>query len=220
MIRIHVFCEGQTEESFIREVLYDHLREAGAYLNPILARTGPRGKGGIVRYAGIKRQLLRKCREDQSAYITTMFDLFRLPGDFPGQTDPRLPGIQDPLEKAAFLEQALQSDIEHRQFIPNLTVHEFEGLLYSEPRAFSEWFNASSVSQIETDRRAFPSPEHINDGPETAPSKRILHCCPAYEKPFHGSLIAIDIGIDRIRKECRHFDTWVRRLEDIAGGGR
>lgn len=69
-------------------------------------------------------------------------------------------------------------------------------------------------------RRAFPSPEHINDGPKTAPSKRILQCCPAYEKPFHGSLIAIDIGIDRIRKECRHFDAWVRRLEDIAGGAR
>ena len=25
MIRVHVFCEGQTEETFVREVLSDHL---------------------------------------------------------------------------------------------------------------------------------------------------------------------------------------------------
>lgn len=218
MIRVHVFCEGQTEETFIREVLYDHLRKTGVYLNPILVRTGPRGKGGLVRYAGIRQQLLRKCREDQSACITTMFDLFRLPGDFPGKADPKLSGIKDPLEKADFLEQAIQKDIGHRHFIPNLMVHEFEGLLYSEPEAFAGWFDAESVLRIETDRRAFSTPEHINDGPETAPSKRILQNCPGYEKPLHGSMIAIDIGIDRIRKECRHFDAWVQRLANLAGG--
>lgn len=34
----------------------------------------------------------------------------------------------------------------------------------------------------------------INDDPSTAPSKRILALMPGYEKPFHGPLIACDIG--------------------------
>ncbi|MEO1765387.1 MAG: DUF4276 family protein, partial [Cyanobacteria bacterium J06629_18] len=59
------------------------------------------------------------------------------------------------------------------------------------------------------------SPEHINDSPVTAPSKRILACCSGYEKPLHGSLIAIDIGLDTIRKQCRHFNQWLTRLENI-----
>ena len=217
MNRIHVFCEGQTEAFFIQEALYDHLRRVGAYLNPILVRTGPMGKGGLVRYAGIKRQLIRKCREDQSAYITTRFDLFRLPVDFPGSRDVSAETV-DPIEKAVFLERALQRDIRHRNFIANLMVHEFEALLFSDPQAFAQWFDSETVSRIEKHRRAFPSPEHINDGSETAPSKRILQCCSGYQKASHGPLIAIDIGIDRIRQECRHFDAWVGRLADIAGG--
>lgn len=214
MIRIHVFCEGQTEDNFIRELLYDHLRESGLYLNPILVRTSPSGKGGLIHYTKIKPQLHRKCREDQSAYVTTLFDLFRLPDDFPGKK--LVPTSLNPFEKAAYLEKALSDDVGQRNFIPNLMVHEFEGLLFTDPRAFSYWFGADTVSRITSQRQSFQSPEHINDGPETAPSKRIAQCCPGYQKPFHGPLIAIDIGIDAIRRECHHFDKWLKRLAGLG----
>ncbi len=214
MMRVHVFVEGQTEETFVKELLYEYFQEKNIYLNPILVKTSATGKGGVVRYAKIKPQLQRKCLEDSTAIVTTMFDLYALPGDFPGSDS--LPKTSDPFQKAEYLEIEMGKDIGHENFIPNLLVHEFEGLLYSHPQAFAGWFDESVVGILQAERDVFPSPEHINDSPMTAPSKRIRKCCEGYDKPLHGSLLAIDIGLDRIRGECQHFDQWLLRLEHIA----
>lgn len=88
-------------------------------------------------------------------------------------------------------------------------LHEFEGLLYSNPQVFSAWFGESVVTILQAERDSFPSPEHINDNPLTAPSKRIRNCCDGYDKPLHGSLQAIDIGLDSIRQQCQHFNQWL-----------
>jgi Domain of unknown function (DUF4276) len=214
MIRVNVFVEGQTEETFVRELLYEYFQEKNIYLNPILVRTSTTGKGGVVSYAKIKPQLNRKCLEDKTAFVTTMFDLYALPEDFPGCDS--LPKTSDPLRKAEYLEQEMGKNIEHKNFIPNLLVHEFEGLLYSNPQVFAEWFDESVVSILQAERDVFASPEHINDSPLTAPSKRIRNCCEEYDKPLHGSLLAIDIGLDTIRRECQHFNQWLLQLENIA----
>jgi Domain of unknown function (DUF4276) len=214
MIRVHVFVEGQTEETFVRELLYRYFLEKNIFLNPILVRTSTTGKGGVVSYAKIKPQLHRKCLEDQTAFVTTMFDLYALPSDFPGSGS--LPKTSDPFQKAEYLETEMGKDIGHKNFIPNLLVHEFEGLLYSNPQVFGGWFDESVVSILQAERDVFPSPEHINDNPLTAPSKRIRNCCEGYDKPLHGSLLAIDIGLDTIRRECQHFNQWLLRLESIT----
>jgi Domain of unknown function (DUF4276) len=214
VIRVNVFVEGQTEETFVRELLYEYLQNCNVYLNPILVRTSSAGKGGVTSYKQIKRQLERKCLEDPSSFITTMFDLFRLPSDFPGMNI--LPRVTDPYQKATYLEQQMQIDISHSNFLSNLMVHEFEGLLYSSPQAFSGWFDADVVNQLLTERQQFLTPEHINDGAATAPSKRILRHCPNYEKPLHGALIAMDIGLDAIRKECQHFNDWLTKLTNLS----
>ncbi|MBD2533389.1 DUF4276 family protein [Nostoc flagelliforme FACHB-838] len=213
MIRVNIFVEGQTEETFVRELLYGYFQEKNIYLNPILVKTSTTRKGGVVSYAKIKPQLHRKCLEDKTAFVTTMFDMYALPNDFPGSGS----GLKtsDPFQKAEHLEQEMGKDIGHDNFIPNLLVHEFEGLLYSNPQAFAAWFDESVASILQDERNAFPSPEHINDNPLTAPSKRIRNCCNGYDKPLHGSLLAIDIGLDTIRQECQHFNRWLLRLESI-----
>ncbi|MDF5724254.1 MAG: hypothetical protein PUP91_28075 [Rhizonema sp. PD37] len=33
---------------------------------------------------------------------------------------------------------------------------------------------------------------------------------------MHGSVLAIDIGLDSIRQQCQHFNQWLLRLENIA----
>lgn len=214
MIRVHVFVEGQTEETFVRELLYEYFRNKNIYLNPILVSTSKTAKGGVVSYAKIKPQINRKCLEDAKAFVTTMFDMYALPKDFPGSS--LLPKINEPLQKAEYLEREMGKDIGHKNFIPNLLVHEFEGLLYSNPQAFAEWFDETAVVTLQEERNAFSSPEHINDSPLTAPSKRIRNCCKGYDKPWHGPLIAIDIGLDKIRLECQHFNQWLLRLESIV----
>ncbi|WP_414620649.1 DUF4276 family protein [Calothrix sp. CCY 0018] len=214
MIRVHVFVEGQTEETFVRELLYEYFINQNIYLNPILVKTSKAAKGGVVSYAKIKPQVNRKCLEDAKAFVTTMFDMYALPNDFPGSSS--LAKINEPLQKAEFLEREIGKDIGHKNFIPNLIVHEFEGLLYSNPQAFAEWFDETAVSILQAERNAFSSPEHINDSPLTAPSKRIRNSCQGYDKPLHGSLLAIDIGLDKIRLECQHFNKWLLRIESIV----
>lgn len=213
MIRVNVFVEGQTEETFVRELLYEHFQRQNIYLNPILVRTSPTAKGGVVSYEKIKPQLNRQCLKDNSAFVTTMFDLYALPKDFPGKNS--VPNTNDPFKQAEYLEEQMGVDIGHKNFIPNLLVHEFEGLLYSNPQAFLGWFDQSIVNQLQSERDSFPSPEHINESPITAPSKRIIRCCPKYEKPLHGSLIAMDIGLDVIRQQCQHFNKWLTHLEKL-----
>jgi hypothetical protein len=206
MIRVNIFVEGQTEETFVRELLYNHFLQQNIYVNPILLY-------GAVTYGKIRKELYRKCSEDSTAFVTTMLDLYGLPKDFPGKSS--IPTTANLFEKAEYLEQQMGVDIGVQNFIPNLLVHEFEGLLYSNPQAFLGWFDQNIVEQLQRERESFPSPEHINDSPITAPSKRILRCCPGYDKPLHGSLIAMDIGLDTIRKQCQHFDKWLTKLENI-----
>ncbi len=146
MIRVNVFVEGQTEETFVRELLYGYFQDKNIYLNPILVRTSTTGKGGVVSYAKIKPQLHRKCLEDKTAFVTTMFDLYALPNDFPFGDS--LPKTSDPFQKAEYLEAEMGKDIGHKNFIPNLLVHEFEGLLYSNPQVFVGWFDEKIPSDF------------------------------------------------------------------------
>ena len=64
-------------------------------------------------------------------------------------------------------------------------------------------------------REGFTGPEDINDSKETAPSKRLQSVIPRYNKVLHGPMLAAEIGLKKIREECRRFDTWVRRLEAL-----
>ena len=136
MTRVHVFCEGQTEDVFVRELLGPHLQRMSVWLNPIIVRTGPQGRGGVSSYAKIKRQVKRKCKEDRSSWVTTMLDFYGLPTDFPAMMS-----SGDAMVKAESVESAFQSDIDQNNFISNVVVHEFECLLFSDPDAFAGWFN-------------------------------------------------------------------------------
>jgi hypothetical protein len=66
-------------------------------------------------------------------------------------------------------------------------------------------------------QRAFTSPEHINDNPDTAPLKRLEKVYPAYEKINDGVPIAKTIGLSRLCQACSHFNTWLERLEKLSG---
>ena len=51
MVRVHIICEGQTEETFINEVLMPDFSRKGIYLYPALIGRpgGERGRGGRLR---------------------------------------------------------------------------------------------------------------------------------------------------------------------------
>jgi hypothetical protein len=61
------------------------------------------------------------------------------------------------------------------------------------------------------------TPEEINL--DNHPSKRLEALSgETYRKTYHGILIAQNIGLDTIRRECQHFHTWLVQLEQLSIG--
>ena len=98
--------------------------------------------------------------------------------------------------------------------MPYVVMHEFEGLLFSDPAGFGRGVGRSDLTpSMKAIREDFGTPEEINDSLDTAPSKRIEGLMPGYQKPLHGLLACQEIGLDAIRRECPQFSDWVDRLE-------
>lgn len=105
-----------------------------------------------------------------------------------------------------------------RRFIPFVQMYEFEALLFSNPTAFAESIGKPELKQALLGISAeFATPEHINDSPQTAPSKRIEQLIRGYEKkPTMGNLAAIGIGLASMRQQCKIFSQWLDCLENLT----
>lgn len=216
-IRLHCIVEGQTEQTFVRELLQEWLQSFDIWIEPRLLPTSSKGAGGAITYERFNNYLTKCLREDQTAYFTTMIDLYKLHSGFPGFRE----APQDRYEKVGFLEQKLQNSFNSRYFIPYIQLHEFEGLLFSQVEAIDavlEEGHSANLAALQGIRRLFATPEHINNGESTAPSKQLIRLYPRYRKVAFGSRIAAKIGLPKIRAECRHFNDWLSRLESLTAG--
>ncbi|MEW6358274.1 MAG: DUF4276 family protein [Planctomycetota bacterium] len=217
MKRVLILVEGQTEERFVKDVLRDHLFAYDVWITPTILTTkrvkcGPDFKGGVTSYAKVKRESRRLLGDTSAALVTTMFDLYALPRDFPGRVD----AGGDPLDKARHIEQAFTQDIGDPRFAAHLSLHEFEGMLFAEPPQIAKALNdPRRAADLQRIRDGFTTPEDINDDRRTAPSKRIAAIFPAYSKTLYGALIARRIGLRTIRRECPHFSKWLTMLEHL-----
>jgi hypothetical protein len=224
MARILVHVEGQTEATFVNELLGENLMAAGFQdVRARLAGNPRKQRGGIRPWHGVKRDILRHLKEDRTAVHATMVDYYGLPRDWPGREE--APGKTSAPAKAEHVEAALLADIsdemgtsfDRRKFVPLVMMHEFEALLFSDPDRFAQEIGRGNLSaKFRAIREEFETPEDINDSVETAPSKRIERLFPGYEKPLFGVLAAMGIGLTKIRQECPHFNTWLKRLESLA----
>ncbi len=220
MKRVLVYVEGQTEETFVRNVLAPYLTgKCQVFLIPTLARTkrtksGQTFKGGIVSYRRVRRDILNLLGDSSAALVTTMMDYYGLPDDFPGKDV--LP-VGTPYDRVRYLEEAFKNDIGDRCFLPFLVLHEFEALVLVEPGQLGMVLPqyTDKVAVLKGDIGSLP-PEEINEGSETHPAARILHYFPAYQKRLHGPRIVQGIGLEKIRRQCPHFNEWLGQLESLC----
>src|SRR5215813_11167656 len=84
MIRVHVICEGQTEEAFVKGLLAPHFERIEIFLYPSLLGK-PGHKGGNVKFDRLLTDTRIRLLTDTTAYCTTFFDFYALPTDFPGK---------------------------------------------------------------------------------------------------------------------------------------
>lgn len=215
MSRVHILVEGQTEETFVRDVLGPYFSLKNIFLIPKLATTkrvksGPDFKGGITTYEKVKNDLVRLLRDSDVVCVTTMIDYYGLPDDFPGYQATSKTGI----ERVKFLEKKFHEDLNNERFIPYFEVHEFEAMLFVDPmETAAALLDRPKAAMLVEIKKAFQSPEEINNDPATAPSKRLTNIFPKYQKALYGPLVTKRIGLDKIRFECAHFNEWLLKLE-------
>ena len=225
MSRLLVHVEGQTEEDFVKEVLRPHLCAHGytcvnaRLLGNARLRTN---RGGIRAWPSARNDIIRHLNGDKGCLFTTMVDYYGLP-----QEDERAwPGRKEASDaafphKAKIIETAIIADLAQseseatlRRFMPFVTMHEFEALLFSDCSIFAASVGQSALAPaFQEIRDTAGSPERINDSRETAPSKRVEKLIPGYKKPLFGKIAAVAIGLDSMRAACPHFNAWIEQLE-------
>ncbi|MGH7135019.1 MAG: DUF4276 family protein, partial [Pirellulales bacterium] len=213
MARLYLFAEGPTEQRFGATVLVPHLANYGVYLQkPVLiAHARKKGKihrGGGRKYLPMKNDILRFMAQEKApdVYFTTMIDLYGIHAGFPGLADAEKLR-RSPIKRVEYLENAFATDIGDLRFIAHIQLHEFESLLFAEPAKFELFFpdDEKPIAALQAVADAHASPEEIDDGPTTAPSKRIIAQIPAYEgaKAAAAPQLAAAIGLDVIRGKCQ-----------------
>ena len=118
MVRIHLIVEGQTEETFVKKVLAPYMSLKNVFMDSRSVETGRKGaikqRGGMTNYLKAKKDINSWLSEDKKAYVSTMFDLYRLPNDFPGMNS--CPNKTSSREKVNCLETELAKDISNNRF--------------------------------------------------------------------------------------------------------
>jgi hypothetical protein len=213
MRRINIVVEGKTEEQFVKHLLSVYFINKGIALT---ARSIGRG----TSYDKLHFNIVQWLKQDKTAWVSTMIDYYGMNPGFPGFDTDKQKNLYD---RIFSIEQCIVDDIKknvpgNNKFLPYIQVHEFEALLFSEPKEMEAWLSLDTKNinnKFEAIAGKFDSPEHINDSYYTAPSKRIIQICPGYNKVADGIEIARKIGIEAIRKKCLHFDEWLTKLENL-----
>lgn len=223
-MKIYVVCEGQTEETFVRDVMAPGLRALGLTLVGEQVETSEGHRGGALNYDRVRKHLRNRLLSKGAPVVTTFFDLYRL--------DKRFPGYEDSLKqnglsrRLSTLTTALHADVVQlagcmpQRFIPFIQPYEFEALLFSDVglTVSIEQGWSRAAAPLQTARDQAESPEHINDGEHTKPAARLKKALtnPGYHKPRHGPIAAQLIGLSKIEAECKFFAAWAGQLRALV----
>ena len=223
-MRLVVLVEGQTEEAFVNDLLIPHLSALGVYSSATIVGTPARRGSAPLRKGGGSwqkwfRDLQRVSQEQKGAdvRITTLFDLYGLPVGFPGLKEHA--SDADMNRRCEILQAALADKVGDWRLIPYIQRHEFEALVLASLPALEELLDAEDdlegLAQLQKEIGEL-APEDINDGKDTAPSKRLLKHIPGYRKTLHGPLVTYETGLQVLRESCPRFHEWLAQLEELA----
>lgn len=217
MKRLVVIAEGETEESFVNNILIPYFNSLGIY-NYIQCFKTKHSNGGLSKYSYIKQDIIKIIYETD-VVVTTLLDFYRLPSDFPGyKQNNALPHDR----WVEIIEGQIKEDIERTQeqrfdnFIPYIQLHEFEALIFSSIAGIDALFEKSEVKyrDFQAVINSYPNPENINNGPDSAPSVRLKQLIPGYDKVVYGVGIISEIGMETVLSRCPRFNGWIKKLKD------
>ena len=168
-------------------------------------------RGGNVSFQYLKNEIGRVAAQG-NVLVTTFLDFFRLPVDFPGYTTDGT--------KIDEVETAIRDTMAMDFFAPYLQKYEFESLLFSSMDGFNFLLDdPKDLRQIQEIIDSYDTPEDINGGVMTAPSKRLERIFP-YNKVTDSTLVLELLDVDTMRQKCPRFNRWVKGLIDALLTGR
>lgn len=227
-VEIYIVVEGQTERTFVRDVLAPQMAHKNIYLYPALIGK-PAHKGGN-RFDKAKKDIGNFLKQRNDTYVSTMFDYFRIDSKWPGKAEVSHQ-IQNGVsltasQKAEILESATADEIVNcfsefnagDRFLPYIEMHEFEALLFSDADILADKIKIEKSIILKILDSHQNKPEEINEDPDKAPSKRLKKLKNGYRKVAYGKSIAEAIGVPTIRKQCPHFDDWLKKIEHFQTG--
>lgn len=219
MKRLVIIAEGETEESFVNNILCPFFCSKGIY-NSIQCFKTKHSHGGMSKYSYIKKDILNIIYE-KDVVVSMMIDFYRLPSDFPGFNDLKV--TQTHQEQANLLETRIKKDLEDSQnqlfdnFIPYIQLHEFEALVFASISGIDSLFERSEMDYngLMNVIHQYPNPEDINNHPDTAPSVRLKKLISGYNKVLHGIDIINTVGMNELLEKCPRFKAWIESMEEV-----
>jgi hypothetical protein len=214
MKRVIIICEGKTEQGFCNDVLVPYFSQQEIFLQtPTI--------GGITRWEALKKRIERHLLADPTAFVTMLVDYY---GIYAYHGYPRWDEAEQKTnhnERMDILESGMENDMPENlknRFKAYVQLHEFEGLLFSDISAFDRRIAKEKFADypyLESTIREHSNPETINKGTETFPSKRLKKIIRNYDKVLHGTLLAQEIGLTKIREKCPRFNNWILQIENL-----
>ena len=225
-IVLHILCEGQTEERFVKTVLSPYLRSINIVTKTIVLTTNRRREcvGGAISFEQLKNELRLVIAQNgkdgyHTHYYSMMVDYYKLPTDYPDVG--KCAQIHDPYLAIQCLEKSIREAVDCGSFIPYIQLHEFEALvLCGLPLLINEYPKARrGIEQLQQQLEQLNNePEKVNQGEDTAPSQRLIKAFEGkyrYNKPQVGVQITSSVGIDELKIRCPHFGQWIETLEQL-----
>jgi len=211
MIRIAISVEGQTEEEFVYKILTPFFRKYNIEMTPIIISTsrdkcGMKHKGGCVNIDRIKNEISKLLNNFD--YVTTFYDFYGF--------------NKKPTNDINELENIIYKLFNNHRFLPYIQKYEFETLLFSNPKYYTELFGNEIITNkmINIINEVNGEIEKINNSPQTAPSKRLEKLFEeieeVYDKVFYGEAIINDIGLDIIRQKAKRFNEWIEKITKLS----
>ncbi|MDE6795753.1 MAG: DUF4276 family protein [Muribaculaceae bacterium] len=221
-----ILCEGPTEDNFAKKVLAPYLHPYGIHTKTVILQTSRKkgARGGMISFQQAVNDLGRifasiKTNRSETNIVTTMFDFYALPNDFVGYADAMV--MNGPREQVRALEEAFGRAVNRRNFIPYIQLHEFEALLFSDISKLEIDYPSCTkdVAKLKAETDRIGDPELINNGADTAPSKRIKSCLYPkynYDKVRSGVNVAKAISLGVILHSCVHFNDWIEGIISLS----
>lgn len=228
---VYAIVEGGTERLFVQNVLAPYLSTKGVDVKPAIASKQGE-KGGDIRFNKMRGDIENSLKQRADTYVTTMIDYYGTKDDWPGFKEVKekkqsgrcvkAEDIANGINKATMEKiksQLNRSDVEKR-FIPYMSIHEFEALLFSNVEKLAETINALKKQKIKTQIKKVladcGNPEDINNNPQSVPSKRFAEWSEKkFGKTTQGVNLAKSIGVEEMRSKCHVFNQWIKRLESL-----